>query len=77
MVKPIFVVRIPVHAPEETPDQASKVLRKELSDDYYVIIFTDPDADKLTFECFNAADAPKITEEKLKEMERLILKGGK
>jgi len=69
MSKPIFIVRLPGYWNPKQFDISRKAIydRKELSDDYHVLVLSDNEIETIRFECYNSPHEP----EKLEEITKL------
>jgi len=69
MSKPIFIVRLPGYWNPKQFDVSRKAIydRKELSDDYHVLVLSDNEIETIRFECYNSPHEP----EKLEEITKL------
>ena len=69
MSKPIFIVRLPGYWNPKQFDVSRKAIydRKELSDDYHVLVLSDNEVETIRFECYNSPHEP----EKLEEVTKL------
>lgn len=69
MSKPIFIVRLPGYWNPKQFDISRKAIydRKELSDDYHVLVLSDNEVETIRFECYNSPHEP----EKLEEITKL------
>ena len=73
MSKPIFIIRFPGYWTQQQVDSSRRAIhkRKELNDDYHLIILQDNEIHTGTkFECYNSPHEPEKLEEitKLTEM---------
>lgn len=59
MAKPIFLVGFPIHANAESVYQVHQSLKLQL-DDYHVLVYKEPDKEKISFEVLNAINATDI-----------------
>ena len=69
MSKPIFIVRLPGYWNPKQFDVSRKAIydRKQLSDDYHVLVLSDNEVETIRFECYNSPHEP----EKLEEVTKL------
>lgn len=69
MSKPIFIVRLPGYWNPKQFDVSRKAIydRKQLSDDYHVLVLSDNEVETIRFECYNSPHEP----EKLEEITKL------
>jgi hypothetical protein len=69
MSKPIFIVRLPGYWNPKQFDISRKAIydRKELSDDYHVLVLSDNEIETIRFECYNSPHE----KEKLEEITKL------
>lgn len=69
MSKPIFIVRLPGYWNPKQFDVSRKAIydRRELSDDYHVLVLSDNEIETIRFECYNSPHEP----EKLEEITKL------
>jgi|11BtaG_2_1085332.scaffolds.fasta_scaffold43433_2 hypothetical protein len=69
MSKPIFIVRLPGYWNPKQFDISRKAIydRRELSDDYHVLVLSDNEIETIRFECYNSPHEP----EKLEEITKL------
>ena len=69
MSKPIFIVRLPGDWNPKQFDISRKAIydRKELSNEYHVLVLSDNEVETIRFECYNSPHEP----EKLEEITKL------
>jgi len=69
MSKPIFIVRLPGYWNPKQFDISRKAIydRKELSNEYHVLVLSDNEVETIRFECYNSPHEP----EKLEEVTKL------
>jgi hypothetical protein len=69
MSKPIFIVRLPGYWNPKQFDISRKAIydRKELSNEYHVLVLSDNEVETIRFECYNSPHEP----EKLEEITKL------
>tara|TARA_B100000900_G_scaffold310705_1_gene269437 strand:- start:1081 stop:1359 length:279 start_codon:yes stop_codon:yes gene_type:complete len=65
MSKPIFIVRFPGYWTNKQVQASRKALydRKELNEDYHLIVLQDNEIETTRFECYNSPHEPETLEE--------------